>query len=63
MLFSAAVTVQAADDGHWWGGNLKGQMAKMKKYFPELMGYFTGGINVMSYDLSDNTKYHECPAD
>ena len=41
-----------------WGGNLKGIWLNMNQYYPDLMSYVssTGGINVMTYDLSDNEQ-------
>merc|ERR1712004_549616 len=52
--------------GKWWGGNLKGIWLQVHQKFPELMsmmasGSNAGGVNVMTYDLSDDEKYHECP--
>jgi hypothetical protein len=37
-------------------------------WFPEVTTALTGGdrpggINVMTYDLSDNAEFHECPND
>jgi hypothetical protein len=52
--------------GHWWGGNLKGLILDTYTQFPEAINFMTkgknaGGINVMTYDLSNNPQFHECP--
>jgi len=62
MEIETAVTAQGADDGNWWGGNMKGQVVKTFKSFPDLKNAFSN-IQVMTYDLSSNPKYHECPED
>ena len=38
------------------------------QWFPFIIQFMTqganaGGINVMTYDLSDNESFHECPTD
>jgi len=48
-------------DGKWWGGNLKGVWLKAKQWFPDVMSRID--INVMTYDLSSNNEFHECPTD
>eukprot|EP00299_Pterocystis_sp_00344_P011534 c5398_g1_i1.p1 GENE.c5398_g1_i1~~c5398_g1_i1.p1 ORF type:complete len:590 (+),score=106.74 c5398_g1_i1:46-1770(+) len=54
--------------GNWWGGNLKGLWYYAKLWMPFIIDFLTkgdnaGGINAMTYDLSDNTQFHECPTD
>merc|ERR1711957_1136210 len=46
----------------------KGVWLQVQEKFPELMqtmatGPNAGGINVMTYDLSNNQQFHECPDD
>merc|ERR1712063_56052 len=66
MKISTAAGAVGAWSGKWWGGNLKGIWLQIHQKFPELMsmmasGSNAGGVNVMTYDLSDDEKYHECP--
>lgn len=66
LKLSTAAGAASAWKGSWWGGNLKGLMFQMKQLDPEMITYMStsnnaGGINVMSYDLSNNQEYHECP--
>merc|ERR1712178_487522 len=59
MKISTAAGAVGAWDGKWWGGNLKGIWLKAKKMFPDVISRLE--INVMTYDLSDNNEFHECP--
>jgi len=66
MKISTAAGAVGAWSGKWWGGNLKGIWLQVHQKFPELIsmmasGPNAGGVNVMTYDLSDDEKYHECP--
>jgi hypothetical protein len=66
LMLSCPVGAASAWQGKWWGGNLKGLVYKTKQIFPEVIDFMTkganaGGVNVMSYDLSDDPTYHECP--
>ncbi|KAF8929509.1 hypothetical protein EDD21DRAFT_444422 [Dissophora ornata] len=50
----------------WWGGNLKNIWYDVYKWYPEVYNFMAsgtngGGVNVMTYDLSDNEQYYECP--
>eukprot|EP00301_Raphidiophrys_heterophryoidea_P014878 c2334_g1_i1.p1 GENE.c2334_g1_i1~~c2334_g1_i1.p1 ORF type:complete len:556 (+),score=141.43 c2334_g1_i1:41-1669(+) len=68
LKLSTAGGAVGAWQGNWWGGNLKGVWFYTKKWFPFIMDFMStganaGGINVMSYDLSDNPQFHECPDD
>ena len=41
-------------------------MYYLNEWYPSIVQYMTsganaGGINVMTYDLSDNPQFHECP--
>jgi hypothetical protein len=68
LLLSTAAGAAGAWDGDWWGGNLKGVFYFANKWFPDVISYMTeganaGGLNVMTYDLSDNPEFHECPGD
>merc|ERR1712176_1251413 len=58
---STAAGAVGAWSGKWWGGNLKGIWLLAKKWFPDVMSRV--GINVMTYDLSKNNDFHECPTD
>jgi hypothetical protein len=51
---------------NWWGGNLKGVWYYLNAWYPNIsqfmsIGNNAGGINVMTYDLSDNEQFYECP--
>jgi len=59
MKLTTAAGAVGAWDGKWWGGNLKGIWLKAKQWFPEVMSRVN--INVMTYDLSSNNEFHECP--
>jgi hypothetical protein len=66
LKLSTAAGAASAWKGSWWGGNLKGVMYQMNKLDREMIDFMStspnaGGINVMSYDLSNNQDYHECP--
>ncbi|KAI9328167.1 hypothetical protein BDR26DRAFT_874466 [Obelidium mucronatum] len=58
---STAAGAAGAWSTKWWGGNLKGVW-----YYSNLVfmatGANAGGINVMTYDLSKNNQYFECPS-
>ncbi|KAF9115061.1 hypothetical protein BGX27_009088 [Mortierella sp. AM989] len=48
---------------NWWGGNLKNIWYNLFKWYPDIYNGIanSGGVNVMTYDLSNNQQYHECP--
>ncbi len=56
MLLSSPVGAASGWAGNWWGGNLTGLVADAAQLYPDLIAYAasTGGINVMTYDLSDD---------
>ena len=63
---STAAAAVGAWSGKWWGGNLKGVWLLVQQQYPDLMSFLTaganaGGVNVMTYDLSKNENFHECP--
>ena len=63
---STAAAAVGAWGGKWWGGNLKGLWYNIKQWYPDVIDFMTtgrnaGGINVMTYDLSKNERFHECP--
>eukprot|EP01006_Ploeotia_vitrea_P050579 TRINITY_DN67475_c6_g7_i5.p1 TRINITY_DN67475_c6_g7~~TRINITY_DN67475_c6_g7_i5.p1 ORF type:complete len:277 (+),score=32.27 TRINITY_DN67475_c6_g7_i5:636-1466(+) len=67
LKMSTAAGAVGAWSGKWWGGNLKGVWLHADTWYPEIVSFMAkganaGGINVMSYDLSDDEKYHECPS-
>jgi len=59
LKLTTAAGAVGAWSGKWWGGNLKGVWLLSKQWFPEVMSRI--GINVMTYDLSKNNDFHECP--
>ncbi|KAJ3230834.1 hypothetical protein HDU81_004224 [Chytriomyces hyalinus] len=64
--FATAAGAAGAWQGNWWGGNLKGLWYFSNLWFPEVTAFMSvganaGGINVMSYDLSNNNQFYECP--
>ena len=62
MKLSTAAAAVGAWGTDWWGGNLKGVWYFMNLWFPTLFSELTtGGINVMTYDLSSNMDFSECP--
>jgi len=68
LKLSTAAGAVGAWSTNWWGGNLKGLWYNMKQLYPNATDFMSkganaGGINVMSYDLSDNPQFHECPDD
>ncbi|KAJ3256973.1 hypothetical protein HDU77_002913 [Chytriomyces hyalinus] len=63
---STAAGAAGAWSTKWWGGNLKGLWYYSNLWYPELNQFMfkgpnAGGINVMTYDLSKNNNYFECP--
>jgi len=68
LLLSTTAAAVGVWSGNWWGGNLKGVWLKAQQWYPDAMNFMStgpnaGGIAVMTYDLSDNEQYHECPVD
>ena len=65
MKLSLAAPAVGAWGGKWWGGNLKGSLLAINSRFPSLLAkpIAASGINIMTYDLSDNQDFHECPSD
>lgn len=68
LKLSTAAGAVSAWSSKWWGGNLKGLLSEMQRAYPEVVRFMTegvnaGGINVMTYDLSNDQKHHECPDD
>lgn len=61
LKITTAAGAVGAWEGKWWGGNLKGVWSRAKKMFPEVTDRLE--INVMTYDLSSNQDFHECPDD
>lgn len=67
LKLSTAAGAVGAWEGQWWGGNMKGLLLKVKQNYPGLIDFMSkganaGGINVMSYDLSNDKDHYECPA-
>ncbi|KAG0072070.1 hypothetical protein BGZ89_008308 [Linnemannia elongata] len=63
MLLATAASAAGGLSTNWWGGNLKNIWYNMNKWYPDLYSFVatTGGVNVMTYDLSNNQQYYECP--
>lgn len=63
LQLSTAAPAVGAWNHNWWGGNLLGIIYSSWAWYPDTFTYIasTGGINVMTYDLSDDTEYSECP--
>ena len=61
LKFSTASAAVGAWSGSWWGGNLKGLWLELKQKFSDL--YKNMEVNVMTYDLSADENFHECPDD
>ncbi|KAJ3012285.1 UNVERIFIED_CONTAM: hypothetical protein HDU68_001289, partial [Siphonaria sp. JEL0065] len=64
---STAAGAAGAWSTNWWGGNLKGLWYYAYQWFPDVINFMAtganaGGINVMTYDLSNNNQYYECPS-
>eukprot|EP01063_Lacrimia_lanifica_P037658 TRINITY_DN77_c0_g1_i4.p1 TRINITY_DN77_c0_g1~~TRINITY_DN77_c0_g1_i4.p1 ORF type:complete len:542 (+),score=264.95 TRINITY_DN77_c0_g1_i4:50-1675(+) len=59
MKLGTASAAVGAWGGSWWGGNLKGLWFELKQTFPEVLEGMD--LNVMTYDLSSNEEFHECP--
>ncbi|KAI9328149.1 hypothetical protein BDR26DRAFT_874417 [Obelidium mucronatum] len=65
--FGTAAGAAGAWQGNWWGGNLKGLWYYLNLWYPEVINFMAtgknaGGINVMTYDLSNNNAHFECPS-
>ena len=62
MLLSTASGAAGGWEGNWWGGNLKGLTLAAAKWYPDLIAFVasTGGVNVMTYDLSDDGAVWGC---
>ncbi|KAJ3284860.1 hypothetical protein HDU79_007826 [Rhizoclosmatium sp. JEL0117] len=64
LKLSTAAAAVGASGETWWGGNLKGLWYNSYTIMPSLTQFMTqganaGGLNVMTYDMSDATD--ECP--
>ncbi|KAF9906719.1 hypothetical protein BX616_000641 [Lobosporangium transversale] len=66
MMLATAASAAGGLSTNWWGGNLKNIWYNVNKWYPEVYSFMAtgkngGGVNVMTYDLSNNQEYHECP--
>ena len=59
LFMSTAGSAAGAWQGNWWGGNLKGVSLQLAQWYPSIASRILW--NVMTYDLSDNEEYYECP--
>ncbi|KAI9328146.1 hypothetical protein BDR26DRAFT_921978 [Obelidium mucronatum] len=64
---STAAGAAGAWSTNWWGGNLKGLWHYTNLWYPDVIKFMAtganaGGINVMTYDLSKNNNFFECPS-
>ncbi|KAJ3031141.1 UNVERIFIED_CONTAM: hypothetical protein HDU68_006272 [Siphonaria sp. JEL0065] len=65
LKVSTAGSAAGAWPGSWWGGNLKGLSLQMVIAYPDLVSWLgsgpnAGGWNIMTYDLSNDSKVG-CP--
>ncbi|KAG0297040.1 hypothetical protein BGZ98_000730, partial [Dissophora globulifera] len=63
LKISTAASAAGGLSTNWWGGNLKNIWYNLNKWYPDIYTGIanSGGVNIMTYDLSDNTQYSECP--
>ncbi|KAF9583849.1 hypothetical protein BGW38_008341, partial [Lunasporangiospora selenospora] len=66
IKLGTAASAAGGLSSNWWGGNLKNIWYLFYKWYPDVYNYIaaganSGGVNVMTYDLSNNQQYHECP--
>ncbi|KAG0349602.1 hypothetical protein BG004_000008 [Podila humilis] len=66
MMLATAASAAGGLSTPWWGGNLKNIWYYTHTWYPEVYAFMSkgangGGVNVMTYDLSKNQEYHECP--
>ncbi|KAF9136161.1 hypothetical protein BGW39_005543 [Mortierella sp. 14UC] len=63
LMLATAASAAGGLSTPWWGGNLKNIWYFVNKWYPDLYSFIanTGGVNVMTYDLSNNQEYSECP--
>ncbi|KAF9192365.1 hypothetical protein BGZ50_008628 [Haplosporangium sp. Z 11] len=66
LMLGTASSAAGGLSTNWWGGNLKNIWYLVNKWYPEVYSFMAtgpngGGVNVMTYDLSNNQEYHECP--
>ncbi|KAF8929632.1 hypothetical protein EDD21DRAFT_443993 [Dissophora ornata] len=63
LKLSTAASAAGGLSTNWWGGNLKNIWYNLNKWYPDVYQGIanSGGVNIMTYDLSDNTQYSECP--
>ncbi|KAG0263665.1 hypothetical protein BG011_008380 [Mortierella polycephala] len=68
LMLGTASSAAGGLSTNWWGGNLKNIWYLVNKWYPEVYSFMStgpngGGVNVMTYDLSNNQEFHECPDD
>ncbi|KAI7829008.1 hypothetical protein BC939DRAFT_500453 [Gamsiella multidivaricata] len=68
LMLATAASAAGGLSSNWWGGNLKNIWYYLYKWYPEVYNFMAtgtngGGVNVMTYDLSNNQQFHECPDD
>ncbi|KAF9362095.1 hypothetical protein BGX26_004180 [Mortierella sp. AD094] len=66
LMLATAASAAGGLSTNWWGGNLKNIWYNVFKWYPEVYNFIAtgtngGGVNVMTYDLSNNQQYYECP--
>ncbi|GJJ70134.1 hypothetical protein EMPS_02483 [Entomortierella parvispora] len=63
LLLATAASAAGGLSTSWWGGNLKNIWYNMHAWYPDAYNFVAngGGVNIMTYDLSDNEQYYECP--
>ncbi|KAG0359405.1 hypothetical protein BGZ54_009970, partial [Gamsiella multidivaricata] len=63
LKVSTASSAAGGLSTNWWGGNLKNIWYNLFKWYPDIYNGIanSGGVNVMTYDLSNNQQFYECP--
>ncbi|KAG0337300.1 hypothetical protein BG004_007700 [Podila humilis] len=66
MMVGTAASAAGGLKTNWWGGNLKNIWYYTYAWYPDTYNFIAqgangGGVNVMTYDLSNNQQYSECP--
>ncbi|KAF9300265.1 hypothetical protein BGZ74_008082 [Mortierella antarctica] len=67
LMIATAASAAGGLSTPWWGGNLKNIWYYTNLWYPDVYKFMSqgangGGVNVMTYDLSNNQQYSECPA-
>ncbi|KAG0055157.1 hypothetical protein BGZ83_009459 [Gryganskiella cystojenkinii] len=66
LKLATAASAAGGLSTNWWGGNLKNIWYNVFTWYPDVYNFIAqgangGGVNIMTYDLSNNQQYYECP--